>query len=177
MATATKKPKTLAKQKVVSDALWNAEACREELLKIAQEEGGNFGPQAVVERARDESNPLHYHPIWTWDVNEAAEKCWRVQAAFLIRTIRVTVVRQTAKARQVELKLTRGFVAPISERKSKNNPDGGYAPIQDVLDDPLRREGLIQTALAELSAFRKKYEALSELAALWSALDELSISR
>lgn len=149
-------------------------AIRSELMEIAKDHGV-LTPELVVEKARDPNTALHAK--FEWNESDGHYKFLLMQAMQLLRVIKVTIVRENRDTKQIEVKTTRAFVAPISERKSKLNPGGGYSPVEDVLSDPDRRQALLDTALSELTAFRQKYESLDELAAIWTALDKLSKPR
>jgi hypothetical protein len=71
------------------------------------------------------------------------------------------------------MKTTRAFVAPVGERKSKENPDGGYVQIEHVMSDEDRKANMLASAKAELQAIRAKYETLTELAKVWKAISAL----
>lgn len=66
----------------------------------------------------------------------------------------------------------RAMVSLIDDRKVKSGLPG-YRYIEDVLSDDALRANLLQTALMELRAFRRKYESLKELAGVWVAIDEM----
>jgi hypothetical protein len=46
-------------------------------------------PEDIVEHARPASSPLH--PCFTWDLQQAAEKCWRDEARYLQRCYEVHI--------------------------------------------------------------------------------------
>ena len=50
---------------------------------------GRLTPSAVLEDARQESSPLH--TLYTWDINEAAERYWIEQTRAIIREVYVEV--------------------------------------------------------------------------------------
>ena len=56
----------------------------------ALESGGRVDPIALVEAARNPSHPCHSD--FTWDVDEAAAKCWRDEARRLIRACKFEVL-------------------------------------------------------------------------------------
>lgn len=156
---------------VVSAVDYAAESIRSELLAI-NEAHGVVTPPLVVDRARDPASPLHGY--FEWDREQAAEKFLLIQAAALIRRVKLTVIRASTESKVVTVRAVRGIVSPVNERRSKSNPTGGYSPIEAVLADPARRSALLSTAHRELAAVRKKFEALDELASVWAAIDELT---
>jgi hypothetical protein len=155
---------------VIAAGDYAAEAVRSELLAI-NEAHGVLTPELVVTRGRDPSSPLH--AFFEWDDVQASEKFRLVQAGALIRRVKLTLIRASTETKVVTVHTTRAFVAPAGERKSKLNPEGGYAPIESVLSDEARRADLVATARRELIAVRRKYESLSELATVWAAIDEI----
>jgi len=71
----------------------------EELMRLSEEHGGSLQPADVVEAAKDPASPLHRY--FTWDVQEAAEKCWELEARWLLRhaKIEITVREETIPIR------------------------------------------------------------------------------
>lgn len=155
----------------VSAVDYASETVRAELLAI-NEQHGVLTPELVVERSRDPASALH--GFFEWDNDQAAEKFRLVQAQALIRRVKLTVIRASTETKVVTFGKVREFVAPISERKSKENPDGGYSPIDKVLADAKRRADLLATAQGELHAARNKYGVLDELAVVWAAIDTIT---
>ena len=129
----------------------------EELERIYQERGG-IEPSTVVEESRDISSPLH--PCFEWDDAVAAEKYREDQARLVIRSI-VTVSEDSAGKQQQPV---RAFVRVQED----------YKPITVVLNDEEQIAELLRSALSELSAFRKKYQTLSALRPVFTAIDSIS---
>ena len=134
----------------------DAQTAGEELERIYQERGG-IEPSTVVEESRDISSPLH--PCFEWDDAVAAEKYREDQARLVIRSI-VTVSEDSAEKQQP----VRAFVRVQED----------YKPITVVLNDEEQMEELLRSALLELSAFRKKYQALSALRPVFAAIESIS---
>lgn len=154
-----------------------------ELAALAAASPGNIvAPEQVVDRARDKASSLHRY--FEWDDTRAAAEYRLAQAGAMIRRVKLTIIRPVAddpkvidmaveRAPRLEASTVRKYVSPQGERKSKDNPTGGYANIADVLSDPKRMEDLLQTALGELRALREKYSVLSALAGVWEAVDRV----
>lgn len=121
------------------------------------EESGNLTPQALVEVSRAEDAPLHN--AFEWDDAIAAEKYRETQAGYIIRSVEV-VVNGCAEP-------VRAFV---SVADSKAAP---YASIEHVMVRSDSRAMLLEHALMELSAFKRKYQQLTELADVFAAIDSL----
>lgn len=130
-----------------------------ELATIAKQHGGLVSPAAVVEFARDESTALHSQ--FQWDDGIAAEQYRIWQARHLLRVCVVTVENHDEPVI--------AHVSLVGDR----NADGGYRRIEAVLGDPSLRDRLLDTALRELEAFRRKYASLQELCEVFAALDKV----
>jgi len=70
------------------------ELVRLRLDVIAAQSDGLLTPEAVVKDARNPKSPLHEH--FEWNVNKAAMSHWLDTARSLIRSVKVTVVTETA---------------------------------------------------------------------------------
>lgn len=142
---------------------------RADLLVVQQEfttlrhGKGGLTARAVVAAARGKSSPLH--KFFEWDDNIAGEKHRLAQAAELIRVVLVVIQRDPKdKPRKV-----RAWVSVTKAGRGRR-----YYPTVEALSDAEYRQQLLTDALRELDAFRRKYETLSELAAVFEALDEMS---
>ena len=82
-----------------------------------------------------------------------------MQAGNLIRSI--TVVHETPAHEPVEV---RAFVKPVET----------YAPIEVVVNSKEQMDALMESALAELKAFEKKYATLSKLAPILEEIKKLT---
>ena len=56
------------------------------LRKLAEQ--GDLTARGVLNEARKPDSPLHQHPAFTWDLTEAAQKQWLVQARRVIQEFR-----------------------------------------------------------------------------------------
>lgn len=124
------------------------------VLERLEAKGEGLTPNAVLREASKARSPLH--GWFEWDDTEAAKQYRLAQARELVRSVDVTVV--TAG----EQSTVRAFVH-MGER---------YEPAVTVLSVVDKREALLARALAELQSFRRKYEVLEELAAVFAAMDE-----
>lgn len=150
---------------------------RDELTRLATE-AGRLEPHDVVERARDENSPLH--SFFTWNDDEAAEKYRLMQAGVLIRRIKITIIRPDAKVPgELAVEQVRSFQSPETERKHGKGPSkgGSYIPSSKIAKDPDLRRALIATVWKELAAVRKRYAEVSELQAVWDAIEEARPSK
>lgn len=133
-----------------------------ELLKIAKANGGRLRAHDVVKAARPVKSPLHSY-IWRDGETEAADK-WRLHLA--ARLIRVTV---EIIGVEDDSYTVRAFCSLSSDRLS----GAGYRIMVDVLSHDQHREQLLQDALNELAAFKRKYAHLRELVQVFQAIDQL----
>lgn len=122
-------------------------------------EGGALRPRDVVDAARSHDSPLHKY--FTWDNAKAAEQLRISEARKLIARVRVTM--ETGPLKVVTV---RAFHSLPSDRGRI-----GYRPIAGILSDEDRRRELLQTALRELAAFRRRYRDLAELSSVLAAID------
>ena len=134
----------------------SARTAGEELRRIYADKG-QLKPADVVDESRPTSAPLH--PCFEWDDEVAAEKYREVQAGNLIRSI--TVVHETPAHEPIEV---RAFVKPMET----------YAPIEVVVNSEEQMSALLESALAELKAFEKKYATLSKLYPIFEEIKKLT---
>lgn len=144
----------------------NREAAKE-LEQLARANGGLLKREAVVARAKSPKSALHR--FFEWDTKRAQEKLHLLIASQLIRAYEVYVeVKEGAKPEKV-----RAFVSLTTDRKS----GAGYRLIADVLTDEERTEQMLQDALAELDAFKRKYRTLSALRPVFEAIEKARASQ
>ena len=113
-------------------------------------------PRNLVEESRPKDAPLH--KCFEWDDTVAAERWRETQAAYIIRSITVTVEESEEP--------TRAFVATISDGNHV------YEEVGVVLKRTDSREMLLRDAKREMVAFQRKYEQLSELSGVFRAMEE-----
>ncbi|MBF6368375.1 hypothetical protein IU469_22015 [Nocardia puris] len=111
---------------------------------------GQLTPQDVVDTARDSSHPLHHR--FEWDDATAGEAYRRIQAAELIRSVRLVY----AESPEGEPRSVRGW--------STLPGSTGYKPTEEVAADPFAAKLLLREAEREFRAFQRKYGHLREFA-------------
>jgi hypothetical protein len=131
-----------------------------ELAQIARENGGVLQARAVVEFARDESTALHQK--FTWDDAAAADEYRLLQARNLI-AVAVTVLPGVNTE-------VRAYVSMYDDRKI---PGGGYRTIDSVMSSSISRARFMDQAKQEFGVWQKKYESLSELETVFSAMERV----
>jgi hypothetical protein len=132
---------------------------KDELKRLAAENGGELRARDVVDAARENSSPLHTQ--FEWDDSLAAERYRIAQARALIR---VTV----EYAGKPPIK-TRVFVSLTSDRRR----DGvGYRLTTDVMNSADQQRQLLRDALEEMQRFQIKFRQLRQLADVFAAMRE-----
>ena len=116
--------------------------------------GEEVTPEQIVEAAKDESKELH--KCFEWNDNIAAENWRKYQARKILGLL---VIRETEDKTAVPL------------RVFYKNDNGGYKPSEKIfrIDDEYQK--LLQTAWAELRAFKNKYARLQELSEIFALID------
>lgn len=131
----------------------------EHLALLAEQHKRELTPQDVLDDARNPNSPLHQ--FFEWDDNAAAEQHRLEQARGLIRSVVAIYVREDKPAVR-----TRAFV---------HVPDPGaphYRTADHAMSQERTRKMVLQRALRELQAWRKRYRDLQEFAAVFAAADE-----
>lgn len=123
---------------------------------------GNATPQSLLDAARDPASPAH--KWFEWNDSKAAEQYRLMQARFYLRSITVEYSTTELPAMQV-----RAFVPVYVDGQGR-----AWKPMHEVLAVQTELDQVIETARAEMLAFRKKYAALRRLeagSALLRAMD------
>ena len=131
----------------------------QELENIKAAHGGILKPEAVVEYARDPNTALH--SVFDWDDGSAADKYRLIQARSIIRVMVAPVEGMEEPVR-----------VNVSIMEDRRQPGGGYRSLEQAMADPDTRRAVLRTAMIELTAFRKRYKALNELADVFASIEE-----
>lgn len=134
----------------------DAQSAGEELERI-YENKGRLEPKEIVDESRTENAPLH--PCFEWNDTVAAEKYRETQAQGIVRSI--VVVHENQNNEPVEV---RAFV----------NVQETYRPIEVVVNSEEQTKELLESALAELRVFERKYATLSQLVPVFNAIKTIS---
>lgn len=122
---------------------------------VYQEIGvNNITPEEIVEKAKDPNSELH--KCFEWDIEKAAHHYWIQQA----RSIMCNLVF-VSEEKDEDLRVYYNLTFEKAE----------YHPTQLILQKPDEYQALLQKALGELKAFRKKYSMLKELEEVFALLD------
>lgn len=133
------------------DANIAAEVC----AKLEAE--GRLNAQNLVDVSRDKDAPLH--DMFEWDDSIAAEKYREEQAKKIIRSIVYTVEDK-----------------PITTRVFQSVGPKSYEKVERIMQSDEKRKYLLNAAKAELAAFKRKYQVLSELSEVFVVIDKVNAS-
>ena len=133
----------------------DAEKCAKELREI-NEDLEQIPPEAIVEKAKDESTELH--KCFTWDNDEAARKYRLIEARNVVRLI---VIREAIIPED----------RPEIRMFYKTKSGEGYKPIDIIVRKEDEYKALLERAWKELRAFKAKYAILNELQEIFSLID------
>lgn len=133
----------------------DAQTVGEHLDRLQQHEEG-LTPDVVVQDARRRQSPLH--GAFEWDDAAAAHQHRLETARSLIRSVSITFQGDV----DTTPKVVRAFL----------HTGDAYEPTVVVLSSVEKRSIVVTAALSEFNAVRRKYHALTELAAVYAALDE-----
>ena len=112
------------------------------LMKISAEADGPISPQMVLDRARDESSPLH--DCFEWNDTTAAEKYRLVQARVLLRL--VVPVYENSNFETIKIPL---FQSVRALRGRDNGEAPSYLPSVTLLSDEQRRLMMVAQKLEQ----------------------------
>lgn len=139
----------------------NAETIYNEIMSI----GETVKPSEVVEFARDENTELHN--LFTWDDSVAAERYREHEAGCILRNI-VIVNKDKTEDDKDKAVVVRAIMSTNERTKE-------YTTVQRIVTNKDYYTRLLAAALAELTAFKKKYETLSgDLEVVFDAIDQIA---
>lgn len=146
-----------SKWKKGCEGLFKADAQKvgEELTGIKEATGTLF-PEQIVDYARDESSELH--KCFDWDDASAAEKYRKAQARQIVCCI--VIAEATVPEDRPEIRLL----------YKPNGSKTGYEETRKIVRNEDAYKALLQTAWAELKAFKAKYSMLKELSEIFELI-------
>lgn len=133
-----------------------------EYITALEEKHGAVTRPLLVDESRPASAPLHV--CFEWDDAKAAEYYRQNQAGKILRSITVIVEKPDNAPKE-----TRAFVSVKPENEPRR-----YVSISVALSDGDLREQLLRDAYIDLLRFKRKYETLSELSGVFTAIDEFA---
>jgi len=127
---------------------------RNELTSLYQQHG-ELTPQIVVDEARQIGAPLHGR--FEWDDSVAGEKYRLEQASRLIRAVKIEFTAPQSEEKR--------FIRAFSSLYESGEPERqGYAPTEEVLENPITRKILLGNMQRDISQLKKRYGHLTEFA-------------
>ncbi len=140
------------------EATWRIKGLyKADAQKVAKEIGSSeITPQEVLERARNENSELH--KCFEWDDSVAAEKYRLQQAGNVIRMLVFAPKKECEQPVRV-----------FQITSTKNT----YKPTKQFLVQENEYQQLLKRAKNELESFKRKYHSLSELEAVFEAIEEI----
>jgi hypothetical protein len=137
-----------------------------ELERIKGKHDGVIMPAVIVMEAAKKQNPMHTE--FNWDDAEAAHEFRLDQARNLIRSIEIIYPDVGSKPIRAYEVVTQQAKKDLPARKV-------YRSVEEILNDPEMRDELLGQAIRDALTYRRKYHALSELAQVFTALDNFLI--
>lgn len=135
-----------------------------EAVERITREKGFCTPAHLVTTAMRKNSPLR--PLFTWNDAEAADK-WRThEARNIINSLSVTV-KVNDREERVPAFISVGHVEKTQESGE------GYRPFRVVVQTPEFHDEALHEVMSRLETLRRRYAALTELAPVWEALDQV----
>ena len=103
----------------------------------------------IWKAARNPNSSMH--DFFTWNVAEAAEKCWDMEARQLIARVKIVVPVSDTEVIQV-----RAYHAIRSNRS-------GYKHTEDILQSSQLRESLLAQLANDLERLQSRYDVIADL--------------
>lgn len=155
----------------------NPRAIGERISALAKAHKGRIPEDELLREAQENASPLH--EFFEWDDKKAAERYRSQQARSLLNGLKVTVKIVDKADPSLSTKTTVCFVPEEGATTTVYTVSTTRVEAEDNILGLSNREqrpmSRLEKARFELRAFRKRYEDLEELAAVFSAIDELLI--
>lgn len=124
---------------------------REELESIYRQHE-TLSPKLVVDAARPVDHPLHNR--FQWDDNKAGERYRLIQAAQLIRSVRVVFKENTETG---EVSKVRAFVST-----ALNDRPSAYMPVEESAADVFTHQLVLRDFERQILALKRQFRHLKE---------------
>jgi len=137
------------------------------LAELRETLGQGFNLASVVEDARDPGSPLHaaFGSLWDLTAEEALDRALVNHAAYIVRHVRVVTVRVEHGK---EVRAQRPAFVSVVERTSEERR---YLPVARAMTDVEYRDQTLEDAYRYFWAGRERFKDLTELAAIFKAID------
>jgi hypothetical protein len=125
----------------------------------------NQQPSTIVQAARERTSVAH--ALFNWNDAAAAHEH------------RLSVARRLYGCLVVEAVTYRRDKPHVYQVRAivRGGRDEPYQPVAEVMSQPEKREYMLAQCVRELTALRREYAALSELAIVFSAIDKVARRR
>src|SRR5574344_3101287 len=129
-------------------------------LQTIYNQRGTLTPAIVVAEATNQNHPLDID--FEWDNTIAGARYREIQAAQLIRSVRITY----ANTPDGEPKAVRAFLPVRRDPKDPDDTKSSYEPVEQLLASDFQRELLLREFDREWKLFKQRYGHLREFAEL-----------
>lgn len=131
-----------------------------ETISEIEKRDGVVTKESFLEASRPITAPTHN--AFEWDDSVAAEKYRLEQSGQIIRNLCVKIIKDDKPEK---------VTAYVNINKTTAD-NARYMSLQVALEDDENRSAVLENALNELRLFKRKYETLSELAEVFTAIDK-----
>lgn len=142
----------------------NANVVGAEIEKI-EEEKGEVTARDLVDKATPEDSALH--KLFEWNDAKAADGYRLRQASEIL--CHLSIVQEDAP----EPTVVRAYTNVADDADNPTRRTGTFINTHDAFADENKRNLILRVAIRELKELQRKYQALSELAKVFEAIDEL----
>lgn len=142
----------------------NANVVGKEVERLEQEQG-EVTAKGLVDAARPKDSALH--KLFEWDNTKAAEMYRKQQAVQVLCAL--AVVREDMK----EPTTVRAYMNVADEADNPTRRTGTFINTDAAFTDPEKRAMILRVAVRDLKEIRQRYDALTELAEVFEAIDRL----
>lgn len=145
---------------------------------LADKHGGTITPELILEDAKRKRSPLH--AFFCWDDTAAAREYRRIQAATLIRRIKVTYHASEERVVRVRafVNVTEPDDAPAPENIEGHGVNAQHRGIYVSFETAMRfdnyRDQLLRQCRRDVATFHTKYAAIREAADIISAMEKFN---
>lgn len=131
-----------------------------ETISEIEKRDGVVTKESFLEASRPIEAPTHN--AFEWNDSVAAEKYRLEQSGRIIRNLCVKIIKDDKPEK---------VTAYVNINKTTAD-NARYMSLQVALEDDENRSAVLENALNELRLFKRKYETLSELAEVFTAIDK-----
>ena len=146
----------------------------QEIVALAQTHG-HITPELVLDAATKPNSPLHR--FFDWNDGEAAHKYRLLQAATMIRRIKVTITGGNEETVRVRAFVNvKEEVSDDPESEDEPTAKGIYVPLETAIEIPCYKSQMLEQCQRDIDAFRNKYRGLTEAASIIEAMDRMRMT-